>query len=83
MLHLNDIESYLSPGTGGDFEHFKEDTSKSGVSRTVQNSNPFCPSLKAILPYSLKLSFWIYLEGMKLKLIGDECLRKYVECDYD
>lgn len=37
----------------------------------AQNRSSFCPRVKAVLPLSLKWSFWIYLESMKLKLVDE------------
>lgn len=79
MLHLNDTESHLVPGPGGDPEHLKEDTPKPGVPRAV---TPFAPVWRLYALYS-EWSFQTDLEGIKFKLVGEQYLRKCTECDYN
>lgn len=79
MLHLNDTESHLVPGPGGDPKHLKEDTPKPGVPRAV---TPFAPVWRLYALYS-EWSFQTDLEGIKFKLVGEQYLRKCTECDYN
>lgn len=39
-----------------------------------QSSSPFCCSMKVVLPFNWKLSIWIYLESIKIKLIGEQTI---------